>query len=171
MDMSKFVSMTKDFKPSLIIHFSALLSGTSETNFEKAIDVNLHGFLHAIKCAEEVNSKIFVPSSIAAYGFMDPEDRINVDEKSQLRPKNIYGITKLFGELVGYYLHQKRNLDFRSLRYPGVLSSILPSGGTTDFANQMIYDAVTNKKTHVFLDKDVKLPFIFIEDLIFNTVL
>lgn len=90
-----------------MIHFSALLSGTSEKNFENALDVNLFGFLNAIKCAEAVHSKIFVPSSIAAFGFMDHEDRVNVNEKSQLRPKNIYGISKLFGELVGYYLHKK----------------------------------------------------------------
>ena len=66
----------------MLVHFSALLSGTSEKNFDKAIDVNVNGFLNAIKCAEKVNSKFFFPSSIAAYGFVDPEDRINVDEKT-----------------------------------------------------------------------------------------
>lgn len=82
MDVTKFSQLTKEFSPSLIIHFSALLSGTSEKNFNKAIEINLHGFLNALSIAEECNSKIFVPSSIAAYGFKDPEDRINVDEKS-----------------------------------------------------------------------------------------
>ena len=69
LESEKLIKLVKDFRPCMIINFSALLSGTSEQYFDKAIEVNLQGFLNSVKAAETVDSKLFVPSSIAAYGF------------------------------------------------------------------------------------------------------
>ena len=114
--------------------------------------------------------KLFTPSSIAAYGFRNLDQRENVNEMTFQRPETIYGIMKIFVELMGNYMKYKRCIDFRSLRYPGVLSSIMPDGGTTDYAIEMMYSAIQNKDFSCYIQKDIALPFLYIDDLISETI-
>mmetsp|Transcript_23912 Transcript_23912/g.20880 ORF Transcript_23912/g.20880 Transcript_23912/m.20880 type:complete len:189 (+) Transcript_23912:423-989(+) len=84
-------------------------------------------------------------------------------------PRTIYGITKIFMELLGTYYHEKFGLDFRSLRYPGVISADPPGGGTTDWIIEMFYHAVQNKPYESFLSEDTQLPMMHIDDLVSGT--
>jgi threonine 3-dehydrogenase len=90
--------------------------------------------MNAVKVSLEARCKLFCPSSISAYGFDKEEVRYNVNEETYQRPKFLYGVTKVYMELLGSYFAEKHGLDFRSLRYPGVLTKVKPFGGTTDFA-------------------------------------
>lgn len=82
----------------------------------------MNGAANAFNIAMEHDCQLFVPSSIAAFGGdvfqkdMTPNDSI-------LQPKTIYGVTKVFNEQLGEYYANKFDLDFRSIRYPGVISS------------------------------------------------
>lgn len=84
--------------------------------------------------AQEFHSRLFVPSSISAYGFDSERDRKFVHDKTFQTPTYLYGITKVFMELMGNYYAVRDGLDFRCIRYPGIVSHIIPHGGTTDFA-------------------------------------
>lgn len=75
-----------------------------------------------------------MPSSISAYGFTNDVDRKFVHDKTYQTPNYLYGITKVFMELMGNYYAVQGTLDFRSMRFPGIVSHIKPHGGTTDFA-------------------------------------
>jgi threonine 3-dehydrogenase len=133
-DYDKMLKTAKDFNPSIILHLPALLSASSEKDHFRAININNDTFLNAVKVSLDIKCKLFCPSSISAYGFSRESDRFNINEETYQRPKFLYGVTKVYMELLGNYFAEKHGLDFRSIRYPGVLSSVKPFGGTTDFA-------------------------------------
>ena len=82
----------------------------------------------------ELNCRLFCPSSISSYGFKNEADRKFVTDMTYQTPNYLYGITKVYMELLGNYYSEREGLDFRSMRYPGIISKIIPVGGTTDFA-------------------------------------
>lgn len=88
-----------------------------------ALKVNGEGFINALNLAREYKCQIFSPSSIAAHGGNKfPKDNTPVD--TILQPTTVYGVTKVFNELLGNYYNLKFGVDFRCLRYPGVVSSV-----------------------------------------------
>lgn len=91
-----------------------------------------------MKVSLESNARLFTPSSIASYGFKNEKDRMFVHDKTFQTPNFLYGITKVYMELMGNYYAEREGLDFRSLRYPGIISSIMPHGGTTDFSIRIL---------------------------------
>jgi threonine 3-dehydrogenase len=113
-----------------LIHFSALLSAVGEQNVPLAVRVNIEGMHNVIELAKQYNLKIFVPSTIGAFGPDSPRDP--TPNLCVQRPKTIYGVSKVHAELMGEYYHERFGLDFRCLRFPGIISSDSnPGGGTT----------------------------------------
>jgi len=132
----------KDFKPNWIIHLAAILSGNGEKNPELCFHINNNSFKNALDLALKYNAMLFCPSTIAAFGPSTPKD--NTPNSTIMRPETAYGVSKVYMELLGSYYHKKRGLDFRSLRYPGVISADPPGGGTTDYIIEMYYAAAKN---------------------------
>ena len=82
-----------------------------------------------------------------------------------MRPTTIYGVCKVTGELLGDYYHLKYGLDTRSIRFPGIISSVtLPGGGTTDYAVEIYYEAVKNGKFTCPVPSDVYMDMIYMPD-------
>lgn len=112
-----------------------------------------------------------MPSSIAVFGG-DAFNRDNAPVDSVLQPTTIYGVSKVFNELLGTYYHDKFGVDFRSLRYPGVISSELYAfNGTTDYATEMIFEVLEKGKYECWLKENSYLPMIQIDDCINATVM
>jgi len=146
-----------------LVHFSALLSAVGEDNVPLAIRVNIEGLHNVMELAKQYKLKIFVPSTIGAFGPTSP--RNPTPNLTIQRPETIYGVSKVHAELLGEYYHKKFGLDFRCLRFPGVISSdTAPGGGTTDYAVQIFHDAVTTGKFNCYLRPDTKLPMMYIDD-------
>jgi threonine 3-dehydrogenase len=125
--------------------------------------VNIEGTHNAIELANQYGLRLFIPSTIAAFG---PESPRNPTPNLTIqRPKTIYGVAKVHTELLGEYFHHKFGLDFRCLRFPGVLSSDTnPGGGTTDYAIQIFHAALKDGRYTCYLHPDTRLPMMHIDD-------
>ena len=109
--------------------------------------------------------KIFWPSSIAVFGPDAKKD--GTPQDSALNPTTMYGVTKVAGELLCNYYHKKYGLDVRSLRFPGIISwKTSPNGGTTDYAVNIFYEALSSGEYICFVSKDTILPMMYMEDAI-----
>lgn len=170
----------------VIYHLAALLSTRAEFTPETAHDVNVGGTLGLLRlAAEQARSHgqkvVFVfPSSIAAFGIGDLEQKAaagRVGEDEHLLPTTMYGCNKLYCEHLGrYYARHYRQLaldrvdailDFRCVRFPGLISAdTMPSGGTSDFAPEMIHAAAKGDGYACFVRPDTRIPFMTMPDAI-----
>jgi len=156
--------MIKKYKIDTIYHMSAILSAVGEKNPQLCWDVNMNGTYNILEAAREYNLvRVFVPSSIAAFGPETPT--VNTPNDTILKPKTMYGVTKVAAELLCDYYVKRFNVDVRGCRYPGIISyETLPGGGTTDYAVAIFFEAVKNKKYKCFLREDSRLPMMYMPD-------
>lgn len=148
-----------------IFHLAALLSAVGETKPLEAWDINVNGLLNVLEAARIYQCAVFFPSSIAAFGTETPS--FNSPQDAIQRPKSLYGITKVSGELLCDYYFHRYGVDARGLRYPGLISNTaLPGGGTTDYAVDIFYEAVKNRHYDCFLRADTQLDMMYMPDAI-----
>jgi len=153
-----------------IYHLAAILSATGENNPWLAWDVNMNGTYNVLELARKHEmTRIFIPSSIAVFGPETP--RINTPQETVLKPRTMYGLTKVSGELLANYYYNKFGLDVRGVRYPGIISyKTPPGGGTTDYAVEIFHEALKFKKYKCFLKSDSTLPMMYMPDCIKATI-
>src|SRR5438067_1975666 len=175
-----------EFEVDLVFHLAALLSPRSEFTPVTAHEVNVEGTLRLLEFAQHEGEShgrpvVFMyPSSIAAYGLPDLAAKTGagkIREDEYLHPTTMYGCNKLYCELLGdYYAKHYKQLaavpqvgmvDFRSIRFPGLISAeTTPSGGTSDFAPEMIHAAAQGKPYACFVRPDTRIPFMAMPDSI-----
>jgi threonine 3-dehydrogenase len=181
--MERIVS---EYEVREIYHLAALLSTRAEFTPETAHEVNVEGTLGLLELALEQSSwqgdpvKFIFPSSIAVFGLPDlatKERAGKVKEYEWTAPTTMYGCNKLYCEQLGRYFAQhyrqlaaeadNRRVDFRGIRFPGIISAVtVPSGGTSDFAPEMIHAAAQGKPYPCFVREDTIIPFMTMPDAI-----
>ena len=128
-----------------IYNLAALLSAVAENKPQLAWHIGLGGLFNTLEVAREKGCAVFTPSSIGAFGPETPKD--NTPQDTIQRPKTMYGVTKVAGELLSDYYFKRFGVDTRSVRFPGLISYIAPpGGGTTDYAVDIYYKAITDGK-------------------------
>ncbi len=133
-DKETYEDIVQENKVDYILHLAAILSSLGEQHPTLAYDVNVTGATNALNIARDHDCQIFIPSSIAAFGGPN-FPKLNTPDDTVLQPTTIYGVSKVFNELLGQYYFDKFGVDFRSLRYPGVISSEkFAFNGTTDYS-------------------------------------
>jgi len=163
LDAQEIYSAIKKYQIDTIFHLAAILSAKGENNPQLAWKVNINGLYNVLEIAREQNCAVFTPSSIAAFGPSTPKN--NTPQETIQRPNTIYGLTKVTGELLCNYYYLKYGVDTRGVRFPGIISyATLPGGGTTDYAVEIFYEALKNKKYTCFLDKDTYLDMMYMPD-------
>lgn len=170
LDKDALRQLFQRFKPTQIYLLAAMLSAVGEQYPQKAWDLNINGLLNVLDlCVELGIKKIFWPSSIAVFGPRSP--KVNTPQHCVMDPTSIYGISKLAGERLCAYYHDKYGLDIRSVRYPGVISwKTDPGGGTTDYAVHIYFEALRKGKYECFLSEDTELPMMYMEDAVRGTI-
>jgi nucleoside-diphosphate-sugar epimerase len=164
------LELVESRKISQIYHLAAILSATGEQNPELAWRVNMKGLRNVLDvCIETGIKKLFWPSTIAVFGPTTPS--LNTPQYTVMEPNTIYGISKQAGERWCDYYFQKKNLDVRSVRYPGLISYKTPGGGgTTDYAIDIYFEAKKTKHYTCFLANTTKLPMMYMPDAIRATI-
>ncbi len=153
-----------------IYNLAAVLSGNAEKIPLQAWEINMKALMNTLEAARQSEAKkMFWPSSIAVFGPTTP--RHNTPQLTIMEPNTVYGISKLAGERWGEYYTRRYDVDFRSVRYPGLISyKTEPGGGTTDYAVEIFFDAIKKGSYECFLSKNTALPMMFMDDAIDNTI-
>lgn len=169
-----------------VFHLAALLSTRGERDPDLAHQINVEGTLHLLRMAQTQSSrlerpvKFIFPSSIAVYGLPSLEEKARVGrvtESQWCEPITMYGCNKLYCEHLGrYFMQHYRSIgatantprvDFRALRFPGLVSAdTVPSGGTSDFGPEMLHAAAQKKPYRCFVRPDARIPFMAMPDAI-----
>jgi len=184
LDRAVLERILAEYRVELVIHLAALLSTRSEFTPVMAHQVNVEGTLNLLEFAQhEAESHgqpvVFIyPSSIAAYGLPSLEVKRQagrVKEDEWTHPTTMYGCNKLYCEQLGNYYarHYKQlaaetaagKVDFRCVRFPGLISALtMPSGGTSDYAPEMIHAAAKGEPYACFVRPDTRIPFMAMPD-------
>ena len=184
LDRAVLERILAEFRVELVFHLAALLSTRAEFTPVSAHQVNVEGTLNLLEFAQhEAESHgqpvVFMyPSSIAAYGLPDLATKSRagkVREDDWAHPSTMYGCNKLYCEQLGRYYarHYKQlaverasgRVDFRSVRFPGLISALtVPSGGTSDYAPEMMHAAARGEPYACFVRPDTRIPFMAMPD-------
>jgi nucleoside-diphosphate-sugar epimerase len=153
-----------------IYHMAAILSAVGENRPQLCWNVNMNGLYNVLELAREHKlDQLFCPSSIAAFGPETPREQ--TPQETVLRPRTMYGVTKVAGELLCEYYVQRFGLDVRGVRYPGIISNVTPpGGGTTDYAVEIFYKAIRCGHYACFVRPDTVLPMMYMPDCIQATI-
>ena len=185
MDQALLARLVSEYEIATIYHLAALLSTRAEFSPEMAHQVNVEGTLHLLRLASEQSQwrgepvLFLFPSSIAAYGMPNLETKAQyprVREWEWNYPTTMYGCNKLYCEMLGIYYSQyfrqlaadrPVTLDFRALRFPGLISAFtVPSGGTSDYGPEMLHHAAKGEAYAAFVREDTCIPFMAMPDAV-----
>lgn len=185
LDQNLFARLVTEYDIDAIFHLAALLSTRSEFSPELAHQVNVNGTLSLLQVAADQTQrrgepvKFLFPSSIAAYGVPDLATKTRdayVREWEWNYPTTMYGCNKLYCEQLGtYYSHYYQQLsaarplmlDFRSVRFPGLISAYtVPAGGTSDYGPEMLHAAAQGEPYACFVREDTTIPFMAMPDAV-----
>lgn len=184
LDRAVLERILAEYRVELVFHLAALLSTRSEFTPVTAHQVNVEGTLNLLEFAQhEAESHgqrvVFIyPSSIAVYGLPDVAAKASagrVKEDEWTHPRTMYGCNKLYCEHLGHYYARyykqlaaeaaSDRVDFRCVRFPGLISAMtVPSGGTSDYAPEMIHAAAKGEPYACFVRPDTRIPFMAMPD-------
>ena len=182
-DLNLLDRILAEFEVDCVYHLAALLSTRAEFTPVSAHHVNVEGTLNLLEFAQKQGEShgrrvcFIYPSSIATYGLPDLETKMTagrVHEDEYAHPTTMYGCNKLYCEELGRYYarHYKQlsvdlspHVDFRAVRFPGLISAVTsPSGGTSDYAPEMIHAAAKGESYACFVRPDTTIPFMAMPD-------
>ena len=173
LDRALLEQLGREFEIRRIYHLAAILSTKAESDPHLAHQVNVEGTMNLLKFglaqSEHRRVQFLFPSSIAVYGLEAKEVQGPVGEDERLMPTTVYGAGKLYCERLGQHFAKQGSglLDFRALRFPGLISAeTLSAGGTTDYGPEMLHFAAAGRPYRCFVRPDTRLPFLVMPDAI-----
>ncbi len=166
-DYGQIVDTIRKYEIGTIHHLSTILSALAEQERQRGHEVNINGLYNVLEAAHACGvERVIAPSSIAAFGPETPRDPTPNDTIQ--KPNTLYGIAKVFGELLGNYYSTKVGLDVRGLRLPGIVSCMdqEPTAGTTDYAVLIFFGAIREQRYTCFLAPETRLPMMYMPDAV-----
>jgi len=169
-DKETILKTVQKYNVTQVYLLAAMLSATAEKMPQKAWDLNMNSLLGVLDLAKEKHiQQVYWPSSIAVFGPSTPKE--NTPQETVMQPSTVYGISKVSGEYWCNYYHEKYGVDVRTIRYPGIISwKTKPGGGTTDYAVDIYFKALEDKKYECFLSENTRLPMMYMNDAVDATI-
>lgn len=159
----EIAAIVDKYQIDTIYNLVAILSATAEKNPMLGWNIGIGALINCLEIAREKKCALFTPSSIGAFGDTTPLN--GTPQDTIQRPKTIYGVTKVTGELLGDYYFERFGVDARSVRFPGLISNVCPpGGGTTDYAVDIYYAAVKGELFSCPLKKGTMLDMMYMPD-------
>ena len=166
-DFKQISKMISGIRPDYIIHLAAQAGvRLSLKDSSSYISANVDGFQNITRSSIENKVKgIVYASSSSVYGESTPTPY--KEASISLRPKSLYGVTKLSNELFAEIQSKSSNLRFRGLRY----FTVYGPWGRPDMAYFRIAAAALGQgKFTLFGDGTIKRDFTYIDDVVENTI-
>lgn len=158
------LNVVRDNSVDTVFHLAARLTVASESNAWACVNVNAGGTFNVLEASRMFGVKRFIfTSSIGSYGVT--ADTVVTEETIQ-RPSNIYGVTKVYSELLGMYYCSKFGLDFRGLRFPQIMGPGVVSEGIGQYNPLMIEAAIKGEAFEAWVPEDTVMPMIYIKDAV-----
>jgi len=189
LDQSLFDRLVSEFDITHIYHLAALLSTRAEYSPMLAHNVNVGGTMRLLQLAAEQSEwtsepvTFIFPSSVAAFGMGTLENKADNPRPQEWEwnnPITMYGCNKLYGETLGIYYsnnykqlaeNQPTMLDFRCVRFPGLISAFtVPSGGTSDYGPEMLHAAAQGKPYASFVREEAAISFMAMPDAVTSLI-
>lgn len=159
----EIAAIVDKYQIDTIYNLVAILSATAEKNPMLGWNIGIGALINCLEIAREKKCALFTPSSIGAFGDTTPLN--GTPQDTIQRPKTIYGVTKVTGELLGDYYFERFGVDTRSVRFPGLISNVCPpGGGTTDYAVDIYYAAVKGEQFSCPLKPGTMLDMMYMPD-------
>lgn len=159
----EIAAIVDKYQIDAIYNLVAILSATAEKNPMLGWNIGIGALINCLEIAREKKCALFTPSSIGAFGDTTPLN--GTPQDTIQRPKTIYGVTKVTGELLGDYYFERFGVDARSVRFPGLISNVTPpGGGTTDYAVDIYYAAVKGEDFVCPLKPGTMLDMMYMPD-------
>jgi threonine 3-dehydrogenase len=163
-DWAEVLNVVRDWNVEHVFHLAAMLSAQCEANPWAAIQVNGLGIYHILEASRLFGvKKVIFTSSMGAYGAV-PGGIVN-DETVQ-RPPIMYGVTKVFGELLGLYYNRRFGIDFRGIRFPQLVGPHIKSEGYGQYNPKMIESALKGIPFEAWVSEETSIPIMYIKDAI-----
>ena len=161
-DEASVEELFAEVRPHRVFHLAAILSARGEEIPQRTYAVNQTGTVNVLEACRKLEvERVVFTSTIAVFGPGLPDV---VGDDVPLQPTTMYGVTKVAGELLGDYYWRRFGLDFRAVRFPGLISASLPGGGTSDYALFMYTDGVRVGRYEAFCRADTRIPLMYMPD-------
>jgi threonine 3-dehydrogenase len=160
---SHVLEAVRNWRPEIIYHLGAMLTVPSNADPASSFQTNVAGTFHVLEAARlfDVRQVLFA-SSIGSYG-LDIKGEV-IDDFTLQRPSSMYGVSKVFGENLGRYYRLRYGLDFRGLRFPGIIGPGFRTPSLARYASLLIEESVKGLPLALSVAPDVKHPLLYFKD-------
>lgn len=153
----------EEAQPEVIFHTAGILSALAEERPHAAYRANATGTLNVLEATRIAKARVVFTSTIATYGPGVPD---TVDEETLQRPTTMYGVTKVFGELLGEYHLRRFGVDFRAIRLPSVVGAGRGPGGASAYSSLIVSEPARGRPFTVPLDEQATIPLVYVKDAV-----
>ncbi|MGH2823693.1 MAG: NAD-dependent epimerase/dehydratase family protein [Thermoleophilaceae bacterium] len=161
---AELLQAVREARPELLFHTAGILSAAAEERPQAAFRANAVSTFNVLEAADLLGvPRVVLTSTIATYG---PGVASTVDETTQQRPTTMYGVSKVFAELLGEYYARRFGVDFRALRLPSVIGAGRGPGGASAYSSLIVSEPAEGRRYEVPVTEEATMPLVYVKDAV-----